>query len=177
MLATPRVWGGNGPGDSTAGLIELCEEWVGPQDEVAEVGCFAGVSTRVFACFARKVYAVDAWGKDASYTETPCGMVSEADERFKAMLKDYPNVVRIHELSTIAAYQFCDLDAVYLDAAHHEAAFCADVRAWLPTLRPRGLLMGHDFDQVGRFFPALGLPAPVKVYSETSWVVRREDIR
>jgi predicted O-methyltransferase YrrM len=38
-------------------------------------------------------------------------------------------------------------DLVFLDGEHHYTAILADIRAWLPKLKPGGLMAGHDYDK------------------------------
>lgn len=176
-----RVWGpDHGPGDVTPGLIELCRDWIKPDFEMAEVGCFRGVSTRVFACFARAVFAVDAWtlAIATGYRDIKPAMLAAAEREFRWETTFWKNIRLIRELSLCgsARFQPGELDAVYLDADHMSPGFLNDVRCWLPTLKPTGLLMGHDWDIVGQWWEELDLPPPVKVYSELSWVMRVEDI-
>ncbi len=179
-----RVWGGvaNGPGDVTPGLIDLCRDWITPDFLMAEVGSFAGVSTRVFACFARFVWAVDpgmASVTAGGYADIPARMMLAGEAELARAAAKYGNILCVREFSLRAAERFpakC-LDAVYLDGEHEPGPFCRDVEAWLPKLKPTGLLMGHDLDKVGGNFERLGLPPPAGTYSETSWVVRVEDIR
>jgi hypothetical protein len=42
-----------------------------------------------------------------------------------------------------------NLDFVFIDADHTEEAVRADIEAWLPKVRPGGLLAGHDYDRWG----------------------------
>ena len=177
-----RVWGGkaDGPGDVTPGLIDLCREWIKPTDLMAEVGCCRGVSTRVFACFARFVWAIDPWTMASAmgYIDISAGDLLEAEAEFALHAAEYPNILPVRDFSTNAVqrFPFGSLDAVYLDGAHDLGPFCADVRAWLLRLKPGGLLMGHDFDKVGKFFAWMNLPPPTRTYPETSWVLKMEDI-
>lgn len=52
--------------------------------------------------------------------------------------------------SVRAAQYFADasLDFVFLDAAHDETSVRADIRAWLPKVRPGGVLAGDDYTPV-----------------------------
>jgi predicted O-methyltransferase YrrM len=171
------VWPTDSPENLTPGLIELCRDWVGPSAAVAEIGCFAGVSTAVFANFAGSVLAVDPWEKaaDRGYADTPAEMLVRARAEFAGVCREYPNIRATADFSAEAAGHVPDgsLDLVYIDGDHTKAAFLADVRAWRPKVRPGGLLAGHDYDLVGGYFAEAGLPPPERVYPETSWVVRR----
>ncbi len=182
LATTPRVFNGlaRGPGDVTPGLIDLCQAWIKPDCDMVEVGCFRGVSTRVFALFAHTVWAVDPWSKaTADYRDLLPERLVEAEWQFIWNVRTYRNIIRVQDFSVSAAEGFADacLDAVYIDGDHREAMFHADVRAWLPKLKPTGLFMGHDYAEVWRYFPDAGLPKPEAHYSEDSWVVRRENIR
>ena len=169
----------HGPGDTVPGLVDLCHDWIKPDFLMADVGAFRGVSTRVFACFARLVWAVDCWTTVNGYRDVSDDGLKAAYEEFCTAIHGYRNIVPLKMMSAIAAHGFLDavFDAVYLDADHAAPGFLNDVRAWLPKMKPTGLLMGHDWSCVKQHWPALGLPQPVKVYPEDSWVVKVEDIK
>lgn len=176
LATASRVWDNKNGENVTPGLIELCRDWIRPDFVMAEIGCFAGVSTEIFALFAAKVYAVDPWEKagEKGYGAVSEAMLKDARQRFLAMAANYPHVHAHQGFSVEVAADFPDdsLDAVYLDGDHSDEAFCADARAWLPKLKPGGLLMGHDLGIVGGNLAKLGLPEPVRSYSESSFVVQ-----
>jgi hypothetical protein len=41
------------------------------------------------------------------------------------------------------------VDRVYIDGDHTEAAVRADIAAWLPLVKPGGVIAGHDFGNFG----------------------------
>lgn len=167
-----RVWSRGESADAIPGLIDLCRQWVLPEFAAAEIGCFAGVSTSVLACFARTVLAVDPWTLAVDYHEIPPQMMAEAEKRFLAVCQEYPNITRVQGFSVDVARGVPNgsLDIVYIDGAHSRVAFVEDVAAWRPKLRPGGVLAGHDFHLVSRYFAEAGLPTPKAMYSESSWV-------
>lgn len=170
-----RVWGTiGGSEDKTSGLIQLCREWIKPDCDAAEIGCFAGVSTSVIACFARTVLAVDPWTLNTGYGEVPRRMLEEAEARFLLVCERFPNITRVRDFSVSAAAGVPDgsLDFVYVDGAHSREAFLADVRAWRPKLKPGGVLAGHDFGLVAGFFGEAGLAGVEAIYPDSSWVTR-----
>lgn len=168
-----RVWHRGGSEDRTHGLIELCRKWCPIGCCAAEVGCFAGVSTSVIACFAGSVLAVDPWTLATGYSEIPTVMMRDAEQAFKLVCQDYPNITPVRNFSVDAAKDVADasLDFIYIDGAHSREAFVADVAAWEPKVRVGGVIAGHDFGLVAGYFQEAGLPRPKQVYSESSWVV------
>jgi hypothetical protein len=80
-----------------------------------------------------------------------------------------------------AAEHFADksLDFVFIDADHSYEACRADIEAWLPKIKPNGIIIGHDYtDQ----FP--GVPKAVNESfgtavqdANTMWWVKLEDIQ
>lgn len=169
----PRVWPNMSFENTTPGLIQLCRDWIKSDFEMVEIGCFAGVSTAVFACFAKTVYAIDPWSKcfeQPGYDGVTEEMIKQAEIDFSEIMKLHRNIIRIQQFSPAAAQGFFDisLDAVYIDGDHRDKPFKADIMAWKPKIKPGGLLMGHDGNAVN--LKAAGLGWPERMYSETSWV-------
>jgi hypothetical protein len=77
----------------------------------------------------------------------------------------------------MASQMFADgsLDAVFLDGSHEAAAVEADVRAWLPKVRPGGVLAGHDWSfptvKEGLAKAGMGPHAVQSHLSPSCWVV------
>ena len=117
---------------------------------VVEVGCWRGLSTsyvaRLATAHGTRLVCVDAWDGssddfDAAYRAQP-----EAAAAFEANMRRLGLQVEIRRArSPQAAAAFTDLDLVFLDASHDEAAVTADLTGWSAALKPGGVLAGHDF--------------------------------
>lgn len=117
---------------------------------VVEVGCWRGLSTsyvaRLAAAQDTHMTCVDAWdgstdGFDAAYRVQP-----DAAADFAANMRRLGLRVEVRRArSPQAAAAFANLDLVFLDASHDEAAIAADLAGWSAVLKPGGILAGHDF--------------------------------
>lgn len=122
---------------------------------VVEVGCWLGKSTRHIASLlpeGGKVYAVDHW------LGSP---IQQEGQRFWNPILPYiyqqflSNV--IHEnlthkiipirMSSVMAAEALNIipDMVYIDADHEKDSVYADLKAWYPLVKGRGILCGDDW--------------------------------
>ena len=159
------------------GLRALCEA-LGGGRVMAEIGCYAGESTAIFAEYFDTVHAVDAWqnGYDDENDGTSTSNMARAEELFDQCVIKHPNIIKHRALSEVAALVlvFDALDFVYIDATHTYAAVVRDIKVWLPKIRDRGCIGGHDFG--GDLYPdvdraiqdCLGLPSAT--FEDTSWI-------
>lgn len=125
---------------------------------IAEIGVYKGRSLLFLAealLIAGKttcvLYAVDNWKADWAPT-----MLQD----FLRNLAGTPNSARrmIHARmsSSVAQTRFVDdasLDMVFIDADHNYESVKADIAAWLPKVKPGGIISGHDYsgDMYGSF--------------------------
>lgn len=78
-----------------------------------------------------------------------CGAGLNPEEQMDASLQsDRPRVRPFQMLSTEAAANFLDgsVDFVFIDGAHDFDSVTADIKAWLPKLKPGGHIAGHDYE-------------------------------
>jgi predicted O-methyltransferase YrrM len=109
---------------------------------VVEVGSYRGETTRCLAnATKRKVIAVDPY---QGY-----GGAEHDFERFRSKVGGLGNVLHERKTSGEASRGWSHGPAcfVFIDAVHDYDNTSFDVEAWLPKLRPGGLLALHDVDQ------------------------------
>lgn len=117
----------------------------------AEVGVWRGYfSTEILQhTGVRKLYLVDAWKPQPSYNDPLTDTDHEANlAETKHHLRGWPDrweIKRGTSLEMAADQTIPLLDWVYIDADHSYEACSADLKAWEKKLRPKGILMGHDY--------------------------------
>ena len=87
------------------------------------------------------------------------------------MMKNYDNIIKIKSKSLDASDMFKDdyLDAVYIDADHAEEFFREDMKAWMPKVKPGGIISGHDYGFVGEYIKDFCHEQPVIIFEDGSW--------
>lgn len=134
---------------------------------MAEIGCYRGVSTAVFATFAKTVHAVDPW---AFYPELPYGMILAAEPLFDEVCGEHSNIIKHKGRSVDVAKEFNDetLDMIYIDGDHSPEAVRLDFDSWIPKVKRGGIIAGHDYCLVHAV-----IARPVKVYPDHSWIYEK----
>jgi SAM-dependent methyltransferase len=137
-------------------LGELARSVARPGARILEIGSWKGMSSSVLAREAAaagaRVYCVDTFqGSEDTWQDT----VEVRDTLFGIFrtnmhkLGYYQRVVFPLVMGSLdAALLVADasLDMVFIDADHRYLPFLQDLRAWLPKVRPGGILCGHDCD-------------------------------
>ena len=123
--------------------IEICKRTMTGPIRGAEVGVLGGghaVSMlRGYADLA-ELHLVDSYG---GITEADPKFI-EFRDRFAAEL----HRIVWHIMTSLEAAKLIpdgSLDFVYIDANHRYFEVSQDIRAWLPKVRPGGVLCGHDY--------------------------------
>lgn len=116
----------------------VCPE--GPH--IVEVGVFCGQSAAFLGvellrrCFSPRLDLVDKWNEEQ--VALVRGNLAPIAECIGTMSGD-------GSLAAAARYVDGSLDAVFIDADHSYESVASDIAAWLPKVRPGGIIAGHDF--------------------------------
>ncbi len=117
-----------------------------------EIGSYLGASTAFlgYAAHTRQgvVHAVDTWSNEAMGAEGQ----RDTWHEFQANTSPFSHFIVPHRgrSADVAAREGplpCDL--LFIDGDHRYEAVAADLRDWLPSLKPGGVLAMHDIDQAG----------------------------
>jgi hypothetical protein len=146
---------------------------------MAELGCYVGDSTEIFAENFVTVYAIDPWlngyddNDDASHMRSMTIVEAQFDE---CICGNFDNVHKIKMRSDEAVKKFDDesIDFVYIDALHTYSGVKKDIELWFPKIRKTGYIGGHDYQ--GRFQGVIDavneFKKPDKIFKDTSWIIK-----
>lgn len=162
-MVTPRI----GPADQRAG--EILKRIDGVESPVGvEIGVFAGdTSCRLLQHPTLTLYMVDSWegGGDAYAAESGdwhARLTLDQQTSYERMARKAveaagPRARIVKARSAEAAESFPDamLDFAFIDADHSYEGCAADIAAWLPKVKPGGVIGGHDYDN--HDFPGFGV--------------------
>lgn len=128
-----------------------------------EVGVWEGECAKHLLQYIPKLflYMVDTWkipSNDSDYyisgdskAVTTQEAHNSAYNKAKKLASIYPQRTKIIRDSSIeAAKTFKDkVDFVFIDGDHTEEAVYSDTKAWLPHVKPGGIICGHDWGRYG----------------------------
>ena len=143
------------------GLIEFCEEFVTKDTVMIELGTGRGVSTEVFAHFAKLVYTID---------------MRRWDDTTDKNISVYENIIPIvdNTYNTYSGFEDNSIDLIYLDSDHEFNHVKKELSLYRPKLKITGICSGHDYqEQANDVIKAVNevFGKPDKVYKDSTWVV------
>jgi predicted O-methyltransferase YrrM len=130
---------------------------------LVEVGSFLGASATVMARIIQKAdrkdvrfFCVDHFKGSADQYHQALARQEGGGFRHRfeqnltaAGVRDLIEIVEGDSAASAVKFQDGCCDFVFIDAEHTYDAVKADIQAWLPKVRPGGLIAGHDFDWAG----------------------------
>lgn len=129
---------------------------VRPGGSIVEIGSFMGLSAIVLAIglvdsgnFTARIHCVDTWAGSPEHGHLEIVRRGRLYDLFLANVEDAGIAALVHPIrlpSVEAARRFApaSVDLLFVDGDHSEEAASADLRAWWPTIRPGGTVLGHD---------------------------------
>lgn len=136
-----------------------------PRPTIAvEVGAWFGQSAAYLASELKRkdahhvtFYAVDTWEGTPNEPQHQAVVARHGGSIFTAFqecmkgcgVEEWVKPMRATSVQAAGTFADGSIDFVFIDADHTFDAVVADIRAWLPKIRPGGCLAGHDFDWDG----------------------------
>lgn len=130
--------------------------------KIVEVGVWKGKLSRMFYEVAEELVLVDPWA--VSWNQFPCEVVNggntyeckmgeelKTQEELDRMCEDIessmPNaeVLRMTSIEAAEATDDGYFDFVFIDAIHTYEHCKQDILAWMPKIRPGGMIAGDDY--------------------------------
>jgi len=162
------------------GLENLAKDLEINNGVMVEVGSFKGQSAIIFAQSGKfdTIYCVDDWNKNFKVVinnKVVKNDMVEVEQTFDKETSVYPQIIKKKMTSEMASKVIdFQVDFVYIDAMHDYNSVRQDIELWLPKVKQGGYIAGHDYssefqgviDAVEQRF------VNVKVYQDTSWIVR-----
>lgn len=153
----------------------------------AEIGVMRGKTTGTILrnCRDLYLYAVDLWApvpnEVGGGTQYKNWNFADIKKSFNKSINHFRSRVTILEgLSWEMAEKVKDgeLDFVFIDADHEYESVVKDIKAWMPKLKPGGMMSGHDahFEGVLKAVNEL-IPNHVKVRIDHVWEAKKEDVK
>lgn len=140
----------------------------------AEIGVYQGsMSAALLRRPDLTLYMVDNWApadeQPAHYRDSGDYHAALDNPKQEALMRQAVYATEFAEFrrridrcdSVVAAADVppASFDFVFIDADHSYEGCAADIAAWLPTLKPGGLLSGHDYGNDG--YPGFGVTRAV----------------
>jgi hypothetical protein len=162
--------------DGFAG-IESIIDMLNPNCVMAEIGCYYGESTLMWASSEKivKIFAIDPWKDfyDVNDGASEKGNMAEVEKTFDENIKEINKIIKCKQKSLEAAEYIEDdsLNFVYLDGSHKYEDVVNDIKTWIPKIKKGGILGGHDImwrDVALAVQRTIGQPD--FTFPDTSWI-------
>ena len=134
-------------------FYDLVAQRLADDDTFVEVGSWKGKSITYLSHRLRdlqkatSLIAVDTFRGDADTGEAD--VLGEFVENSRNSGLVYTVAMQMESLAAAQRQPDARLAGVFIDAAHDYESVKADIAAWLPKVKPGGILAGHDIDSPG----------------------------
>ena len=118
--------------------------------EAAEIGVFQGLYSEALCQKIPGLHllCVDTW-KPSRNHKNPVRMERYYRHAQKRLAPFKTTFMRMTSLEAATLVNDNSLDAVYIDALHDYKNVLDDLNAWVPKVRPGGIIAGHDWSHPG----------------------------
>lgn len=126
-----------------------------------EVGSWKGRSSAYMAVEIAnsnkdiRFYCVDTWQGSKEHQDRDLSNLYQTFLDNMRPVEHYYMPLKINSLEASRKFRDNSLDFVFLDASHEYEDVKKDILAWLPKLKPGGILAGHDYYPNGEYFPGV----------------------
>ena len=91
-------------------------------------------------------YCVDTWeGSIEHKNNTEISMFYDIFLNNMKSIESYYTPLKMKSLDAISKFEDSSLDFVFIDGSHEYEDVKEDIKAWLPKVKPGGILAGHDY--------------------------------
>lgn len=122
---------------------------------IVEIGVYAGDLSRLFLPIKtlKILYMIDPWKEYTNYKNKLMFSQEDADLLYESVkcwsqMSFIKHKVKLMRHSSLSASQYIpakSVDFIHIDGNHHYPEVKADIKAWLPILKPGKLLTGDDY--------------------------------
>lgn len=137
-----------GPRGHTIRAREVLKRVTDAEPVGVEVGVWRGQMSEELLRRAPSLflYMVDPWvGEHQPRSGRSQDDLIAETKRRTASAEGRTEIVRLPSVEAAVTFEDASLDFVFIDGDHTYEAVVADIEAWLPKVRPGGLLCGHDY--------------------------------
>jgi hypothetical protein len=129
------------------------------QETIVEIGSYKGQSTVYMAVEIansnKKInfYAIDTWeGSKENRDKFSPHFTYNIDKLYDIYLNNissvnnYINNIKMESIKASLLFEDESIDIVFIDACHEYECVYEDIMAWLPKVKNKGILAGHDYN-------------------------------
>ncbi len=124
-------------------------------ETIVEIGIYAGDLSRLLFPIKtlKTLYMIDPWKEYTNYKNKLMFSQEDADLLYESVkcwseisfIKDKVYIMRKTSIDASIYFNNNSMDFIHIDGNHHYDEVKADIKTWLPILKPGKLLTGDDY--------------------------------